>query len=91
MEVRFHLDPDTGLPHVYRHGVSEDEAEYVLRHPGQDRPGRDRSRHALGQTASGRYLRVIYVPDERGDGVFVVTAWELRGNELRAYRRRRRR
>jgi hypothetical protein len=36
-------------------------------------------------------LRVIYVPDEQGDGVFVVTAWELRGKALRAYRRRRRR
>lgn len=90
MDVRFHLDPNTGLPHIDGHGVTEDEAEYVLRHPGQDRPGRDNSRHALGQTAAGRYLRVIYVRDEQGDGVFVVTAWELRGNELRAYRRRRR-
>lgn len=91
MDVRFHLDPDTGLPHIYGHGVTEDEAEFVLRHPGQDRPGRDDSRHALGQTPAGRYLRVIYVPDEQGDGVFVVTAWELRGKSLRAYRRRKRR
>jgi hypothetical protein len=91
MEIRFHLDTDAGLPHIYEHGVTEAEAEFVLRHPGQDRPGRDNSRHALGQTAAGRYLRVIYVPDEQGDGVFVVTAWELRGRALRAYRRRRRR
>ena len=91
MDVRFHLDPDTDLPHIYGHGVTEAEAEYIVRHAGQDRPGRDRSRHAMGQTASGRYLRVIYVPDEQGDGVFVVTAWEMRGNELRAYRKRRRR
>jgi hypothetical protein len=90
MDIRFHLDPDTGLPHINGHGVTEAEAEYVLRHPGQDRPGRDNSRHALGQTPAGRYLRVIYVPDEQGDGVFVVTAWQLRGKELRAYRRRRR-
>jgi hypothetical protein len=91
MDVRFHLDPDTGLPHIYGHGITEDEAEFILRHPGQDRPGRDNSRHAMGQTASGRYVRVIYVPDEQGGGVFVVTAWEMRGNELRAYRRRRKR
>jgi hypothetical protein len=91
MDVRFHHDPDTGLPHISNHGVTEAEAEYVLQHPGQDRPGRDGSRHALGQTAAGRYLRVIYVPDEQGDGVFVVTAWELRGKERRAYRRRRHR
>ncbi len=91
MDVRFHLDPDSGLPHIDSHGVTEDEAEFVLRHPGQDRPGRDASRHALGQTPAGRYLRVIYVPDEQGDGVFVVTAWELRGKSPRAYRRRKRR
>jgi hypothetical protein len=90
MNLRFHLDPDTGLPHIFGHGVTEAEAEFVLRHPGLDRKGRDDSRHALGQTLAGRYLRVIYVRDDSGDGVFVVTAWELRGNELRAYRRNRR-
>lgn len=90
MDVRYHVDPDTGLPHISGHGITEAEVEYVLRHPGDDRPGRDDSRHALGQTAAGRYLRVIYVPDEAGDGVFVVTAYELQGNQLRAYRPRRR-
>jgi hypothetical protein len=53
--------------------------------------GRDGSRHALGQTAAGRYLHVIYVPDEEGDSVFVVTAYEIRGKPLQAYKRRRRR
>ena len=91
MVIRFHLDPDTGLPHIYGHGVTEDEAEFILRHPGQDRSGRDRSRHAMGQTTAGRYLRVIYVPDQVGDAMVVVTAWEMRGNELRSYRQRRRR
>lgn len=91
MDIRYHTDPDTGLPHISEYGVTEAEVEYVLRHPGDDRPGRDDSRHALGQTAAGRYLRVIYVPDPVGDGVFVVTAYDLRGNQLRAYRRRRRR
>ena len=46
---------------------------------------------ALGQTDSGRYLRVIYVPDEIGDGVFVVTAYSLEGKQLKAFRRRQRR
>ncbi len=91
MDVRFHYDPDTGLPHIYGHGVTEEEADYVLRHAGEDRSGRANSRHALGQTAAGRYLHVIYVPDEEGDGVFVVTAYELRGKARQAYRRRRRR
>jgi hypothetical protein len=91
MNVRYHIDPDTGLPHIYEHRVTEDEAEHVLRHSGEDRAGRDGSRHALGQTTAGRYLHVIYVPDEEGDGVFVVTAYEIRGKPLQAYRRRRRR
>ncbi len=91
MDVRYHIDPDTGLPHVAGHGVTEAEVEHVLRNPGDDRPGRDDSRHALGQTAAGRYLRVVYVPDVVGDGVFVVTAYDLTGKQLKAYRRRRRR
>jgi len=91
MDIRYHIDPETGLPHIDGHGVSEAEVEHVLRHSGEDRAGRGRSRHALGQTTSGRYLRVIYVPDEEGDDVFVVTAYEIKGKPLQAYRRRRRR
>ena len=89
VEVRYHLDADTWQPHIYGHGVIEAEVEYILRHPGEDRPGPDGSRHALGQTAAGRYLRVIYVPDEGVERVFVVTAYDLRGKPLQAYRRRR--
>jgi hypothetical protein len=43
----------------------------------------------LGKTASGRYLRVIYVPDPEPDSVFVITSYELIGKPLAAYRRRR--
>jgi len=78
-----------GLPHIYRHEVNEDEVEYVLQNPGEDRPGRDGSRVAIGQTRGGRYLRVIYVPDPEPDSVFVITAYELKGKPLTAYRRRR--
>ncbi len=91
MDVRYHRDPDSGLPHISGHGVTEAEVEYVLRHPGEDGPGRDDSRVALGQTDAGRYLRVIYIPDEVGDGLFVVTAYELQSKPLQAYRRRQRR
>jgi hypothetical protein len=91
MTVRYYLDPETGEPHIYNHGVSEEEVEDVLRAPGEDRPGREGSRVALGQTRDGRYLRVIYVPDPEPQSVFVITAYELRGRPLAAYRRRRRR
>ena len=91
MELRFYEDPDTGLPHIFNHGVNENEVRQVLANPGEDRPSSDDSRTALGQTAAGRYLRVIYVPDPDGKSAFVVTAYDLRGKQLTAYRRRRRR
>jgi hypothetical protein len=90
VDVRYYLDPETTLPHIYGHGVTEAEVEWVFRNAGEERPGTDDSRHALGQTEAGRYLRVIYVPDPEGEGVFVVTAYELQGKPLQAYRRRQR-
>ena len=91
MVIRFYLDPATGQPHILEHGVDEGEVEDVLATPGEDRPGGDGSRIAIGQTRGGRYLRVIYVPDPQPDSVFVITAYELKGKPLLAYRRRRRR
>ena len=91
MEIRFYEDPDTRLPHIYGHGVTEEEVRQVLRSPGEDLPGTRDSRMKLGQTAAGRYLQVIYVPDEDPDSVFVITAYELRGKAKTAYRRRQRR
>ncbi len=90
MNIRFYIDPETGLPHIYNHGVDEEEVEDVLRGPGEDRPGQEESRVAIGQTTAGRYVRVIYVPDPEPDSMFVITAYELTGKPLKAYRRRRR-
>jgi hypothetical protein len=90
MDVRYHIDPHNGLPHCYGHGVTEEEAEQVLVGPGETVKGDNASRIKVGQTAAGRYLKVIYVPDDDGAGVFIVTAYELRGNAKQSYRRRRR-
>jgi len=46
---------------------------------------------AIGKTRGGRFLRVIYVPHPEFNSVFVITAYELTGKPLIAYRRRRRR
>ena len=91
MNIRFYRDADTGDPHICSHGVDEDEVADVLESPGEDRPGREGSRVAIGKTRAGRYLRVIYVPDPEPDSVFVITAYDLGGKPLLAYRRRRRR
>lgn len=91
VHLHFYLDSVTGQPHIWNHGVDEEEVKEVLTHPGEDRPGRDGSRVAIGQTASGRYLKVVYIRDPKPDSVFVITAYELRGKPLLAYRRRQRR
>ena len=90
MEIRYYRDSESGLPHLYRHGVTEREAEWVLAYPGEDGPLSGGSRQALGRTEDGRFLRVVYVPDEEGDGVFVVTAYPLTRKQLKAFRRRQR-
>ncbi|GAG30189.1 unnamed protein product [marine sediment metagenome] len=81
----------TNRPHTLDHDVSEEEVEDVLLHPGEDRLGGEGSRVALGKTAGGRYLRVVYVPDPAPSSVFIVTAYELKGKPLAAYKRRLRR
>ena len=88
MKVRFYVDPETNVPHIYKHGVEDEEVIDVLSSPGEDRPGREGSRVAIGKTRAWRYLRVIYVPDPEPESIFVITAYELSGKPLFAYRRR---
>jgi len=91
MNLRFYVDPITEDLHIHNHGVNEEEVDEVLSNAGEDRAGREGSRTAIGQTASGRFLRVIYVPDSPPESALVLTAYELRGKPLLAYRRRLRR
>jgi hypothetical protein len=88
VDIRYHYDEDTGQPHVAAHDVTEAEVESVLRNAAEDRPARNDSRIAIGRTEAGRVLKVIYVPVEDGKGVFVVTAFDLTGKALAAFRRR---
>jgi hypothetical protein len=81
MVLRFYVDPDTGQPHIYKHGVTEQEAEEVMQGPGED----------LRATAGGRYSQVFYVPDPDPGSAFVITAYEPQGKAMRAFRRRQRR
>jgi hypothetical protein len=91
MELRFYIDPETGLPHIYNHGVTEGEVVQVLRKPGPVYLGDRSSRLKSGQTDTGRHIQVVYNPDPDGDSVFVITAYPLTGKALKAYRRRQRR
>jgi hypothetical protein len=90
MLLRFYIDPESSEPHIYQHGVDEKEVAEVLNAPGEDRPGYNGSRVALGKTHAGRFLRVIYVLDPVPGSAFVISAYDLTGKPLAAYRRRRR-
>ena len=91
MELRFWKDPETDLPHIFDHGVTEEEVRQVMSRQGEESPGRDNSRIRLGQTEAGRYLQVVYVPDDVGEGIFIVTSYDLTPKAKRAFRRRQRR
>jgi hypothetical protein len=84
VKVRLYIDQVSAA-----HAVDEQEVRDVLTHAMEDRPGREGSRVALGQTAAGRYLRVVYVPDPEPDSVFVITAYELGPKAKHALRHRR--
>ncbi len=89
MKIRFYIDSRTNQPHIYNHNVSEEEVKEVLTYSGEDRLGKGGSRVAIGQTQFGRYLKVIYILEQ--DGIFIITAYELKGKPLTAYKRRIRR
>ena len=88
MSILYYIDPETDQPHIHNHNVSEDEVEDVLSRPGEDRSGREGARIAIGQTRAGRYLRVVYVVDPEPKSIFVITAFDLIGKPLMAYKRR---
>ena len=53
MNIRYYIDAELNLPHIYEHRVTEDEVEDILSQPGEDRPGREGARVAIGQTKAG--------------------------------------
>lgn len=91
MNMRFYIAPKTGLPHIYRHGVEEYEVQDVLDDPIETTDSRGNSRVVIGQTGSGRHLLIAYRQNCATAPVWVITAYQLRGNDLARFRRRQRR
>jgi hypothetical protein len=50
VKIRFYIDPETGEPHIYEHGIDEDEVADVLEDPIYDAKAEGTSRSAIGQT-----------------------------------------
>jgi anti-sigma regulatory factor (Ser/Thr protein kinase) len=90
VRIRFHIVPETGESHIYDHGINEDEVAEALEDPIYDTKAEGTFRSAIGQTRAGRYVLVIYTRDPESNSVFVITARELRGKELKAFKRLRR-
>ena len=93
MAIRYKIDRETGQPHKLDHGVAEEEVEEVLEATPDDLLGRNRTRIATRQTLAGHTLRVVYAEERTSHGdieTVIVTAYELRGAALAAFRRRRR-
>jgi len=87
MNIRFYPDPETLEPHIYKHGVAEADAEDVLHWPEEDQRGRQGTLVARGRSQSGMPLKVLYIQYEYG--IMVITAYQMTGKELKAFRKRR--
>jgi len=87
MIMRFNIDP-SGDPHIWNHNVSEREVADALVDPLESIRGRDSSVISIGLTRSGRYLKVIYSPDEEVSDIFVITAFDVTPRQVRALKQR---
>jgi uncharacterized DUF497 family protein len=78
------------VEHIGEHGVTCEEAEYVVtraRRPYPQWQGERQTWLVLGQTRDGCYLQVAYVVED-DDVIFVIHARPLRDHEKRRLRRR---
>lgn len=86
-KLRFNIDL-SGEPHIWNHSVTESEVAEALVDPLESIRGRGDSIISIGVTAAGRYLKVIYSPDDLGDDIFVITAFEVPPKQVCALKKR---
>lgn len=77
--------------HIEEHGVSWQEAQYVVNHARAPYPEYrgDGKWLVIGQTARGAYIQVIFIVDSE-DVVFVIHSRPLTDKEKKRFRRRKR-
>lgn len=82
---------DWNIDHIAEHGISPEEAEYVVENASQPYPDMigDGKALVIGRTSAGEYLQVIFIFDDDGT-VYVIHARPLTDKEKRRYRRRMR-
>jgi hypothetical protein len=87
VRLRFHRN-DGGEPHIHDHGVEEWEVREALQRRLEQVAGRENSTVFIGRTVGGRVLRIVFTEARDGDGIFVVTAYDLPAKQLRTLRKR---
>jgi len=77
--------------HIAEHGVSVNEAQFVVTSAGRPYPEYlgDGRYLVRGKTAAGAYVQVIFIRDPDTDDIFVIHARPLSSSEKRQFRRRR--
>jgi hypothetical protein len=90
VKVRFNRNPN-GEPHIHDHHVEVSEVLEALADTLDAVPGRGGTTAVIGRTRGGRVLKVLHAPSRDGDGIFVVTAYDLPAKQLRAVNRKLRR
>jgi uncharacterized DUF497 family protein len=78
---------DDNLDHIAEHELTPDEVESCARGLPKIRRSRDGRYVALGHTAEGRYLLVVFVY-QGGGRVRVITTRDMKLSERRLYRRK---
>jgi uncharacterized DUF497 family protein len=79
------------VDHIAQHGVSPEEAEYVVRHARRPYPRKLAAKKYIvrGQTQTGAHIQVIYIFDP-GEVRFVIHSRPLNEIEKHRFRRERR-
>jgi len=79
---------DWNQDHIAQHGVTPEEAAYVVEHAARGFPryDGDGKYRAWGQTVAGRYLQVIYIFSPPGV-VYVIHSRDLTDVDKRRLRR----
>jgi uncharacterized DUF497 family protein len=77
------------IEHIAEHGVSPEEAEWVVEHARRPYPNarEDGKRLVVGRGHGDRWVQVVYIYDPE-DVVYVIHARPLRNHEKHRVRRR---
>jgi hypothetical protein len=76
-QIIWNDEPDGNVDHVFEHGLTPDDVEYVLDNPDSDGTSQSSGLPCVfGYTEDGRYIIVIYEEPDEGT-IYPVTAYDV--------------